>query len=270
MNKSLLERSRALNKILQGISGKPANYMEMTAINAENLNCSAFVVGNHSEVGGYCLSSGFYCPAFFKQLEEDKPYPLVTDKFNQELAAVRDTQANIKLGCIFDCDEEPTDSEAPCQDYTWMILPIFTNAGTRRIGTILLCKESGVFSEEDLVLAEYSSVVTTLVVTHGLSERMEEDARRKASVQVALATLSYSEREAIEHIMAELEGDEGLLVASRIADKVGITRSVIVSALRKFESAGVIESRSLGMKGTYIKVLNKYIFKALDKEKVKN
>jgi transcriptional pleiotropic repressor len=31
---------------------------------------------------------------------------------------------------------------------------------------------------------------------------------------------------------------------------------VIVNALRKFESAGVIESRSLGMKGTHIKILN--------------
>jgi transcriptional pleiotropic repressor len=56
------------------------------------------------------------------------------------------------------------------------------------------------------------------------------------------------------------------LVASRIADKVGITRSVIVSALRKFESAGVIESRSLGMKGTYIKVLNDYLFEELKRE----
>ncbi|MFB8734491.1 hypothetical protein ACEQPO_13015 [Bacillus sp. SL00103] len=45
-------------------------------------------------------------------------------------------------------------------------------------------------------------------------------------------------------------------MASKIADRVGITRSVIVNALRKLESAGVIESRSLGMKGTYIKVLN--------------
>ena len=60
----------------------------------------------------------------------------------------------------------------------------------------------------------------------------------------------------IEHIFEELDGNEGLLVASKIADRVGITRSVIVNALRKLESAGVIESRSLGMKGTYIKVLN--------------
>ena len=71
---------------------------------------------------------------------------------------------------------------------------------------------------------------------------------------MAINSLSYSEREAIEHIFEELGGKEGLLIASKVADRVGITRSVIVNALRKLESAGVIESRSLGMKGTFIKV----------------
>jgi transcriptional pleiotropic repressor len=54
-----------------------------------------------------------------------------------------------------------------------------------------------------------------------------------------------------------------VLVASKIADRVGITRSVIVNALRKFESAGVIESKSSGMKGTYIKVLNDAVYDQL-------
>ena len=70
--------------------------------------------------------------------------------------------------------------------------------------------------------------------------------------------------EAIVHIFDELNGMEGILVASKIADRVGITRSVIVNALRKFESAGVIESRSSGMKGTYIKVVNELIFEELE------
>ena len=74
--------------------------------------------------------------------------------------------------------------------------------------------------------------------------------------------------EAITHIFDELEGDEGILVASKIADRVGITRSVIVNALRKFESAGVIESRSSGMKGTYIKIINDAVFDEL--KKIKN
>ena len=68
----------------------------------------------------------------------------------------------------------------------------------------------------------------------------------------------------------ELNGNQGLLVASKIADRVGITRSVIVNALRKLESAGVIESRSLGMKGTYIKVLNDRFLGELEKLKSDN
>ena len=43
-----------------------------------------------------------------------------------------------------------------------------------------------------------------------------------------------------------------------------------MNALRKFESAGVIESRSSGMKGTYIKVLNDVVFDELDKIKKQN
>ena len=99
------------------------------------------------------------------------------------------------------------------------------------------------------------------------TEEIEEEARSKAVVQMAISSLSYSELEAIEHIFEELDGKEGLLVASKIADRVGITRSVIVNALSKLESAGVIESRSLGMKGTYIKVLNDKFLVELEKLK---
>ena len=103
-------------------------------------------------------------------------------------------------------------------------------------------------------------------ILRGQQDEIEEEARSKAVVQLAIGTLSYSELEAVEHIFNELGGTEGLLVcASKIADKVGITRSVIVNALRKFESAGVIESRSLGMKGTHIKILNPKLLDELKK-----
>ena len=58
-----------------------------------------------------------------------------------------------------------------------------------------------------------------------------------------------------------------MLVASKIADRVGITRSVIVNALRKFESAGIITSRSSGMKGTYIKIMNDLVIEEVEKLK---
>ena len=100
-------------------------------------------------------------------------------------------------------------------------------------------------------------------------EENAEESRKIQIVKSAIGTLSFSELEAIIHIFDELDGTEGILVASKIADRVGITRSVIVNALRKFESAGVIESRSSGMKGTYIKVLNDVVFQELEEIKQK-
>ena len=109
-----------------------------------------------------------------------------------------------------------------------------------------------------------------LEMMRSVNEENEEETRKIQIVRSAISTLSFSELEAIIHIFDELDGTEGILVASKVADRVGITRSVIVNALRKFESAGVIESRSSGMKGTYIKVINDVVFSELDAIKKKN
>ena len=147
------------------------------------------------------------------------------------------------------------------------IVPII--GGGERLGTLILARINDQFEDDDLILAEYGATVVGMEILREKSEEIEEEARSKAVVQMAINSLSYSELEAIEHIFEELDGNEGLLVASKIADRVGITRSVIVNALRKLESAGVIESRSLGMKGTYIKVLNDKFLTALAEIKMK-
>jgi transcriptional pleiotropic repressor len=145
------------------------------------------------------------------------------------------------------------------------IVPII---GSReRIGTLILARFGTSFTDEDLVLVEYSATIVGMEMLRAMQDEIAEETRKKAVVQLAIGTLSYSELEAVEHIFEELNGNEGLLVASKIADKVGITRSVIVNALRKFESAGVIESRSLGMKGTYIRILNEKLIEELKKIK---
>ena len=139
--------------------------------------------------------------------------------------------------------------------------------GGTRLGTLVLAKFDNFFTDEDLVLGEYGATVVGMEILRARTEKMEEEARKRAAVQIALGTLSYSEMDAVQHIFEQLEGEEGLLVASKIADRVGITRSVIVNALRKFESAGVIESKSLGMKGTYIRVLNDRLLEELERIK---
>lgn len=129
-----------------------------------------------------------------------------------------------------------------------------------RLGTLFVYKNGEQYDIDDIILCEYGSTVVGLEMLRAVNEENAEELRKVNVVKSAINTLSFSEMEAIVHIFDELNGMEGILVASKIADRVGITRSVIVNALRKFESAGVIESRSSGMKGTYIKVLNDVVF----------
>ena len=138
-----------------------------------------------------------------------------------------------------------------------MILP------GERLGTLFEYRCETEYDIDDIILTEYGTTVVGLEMMRSVNEESAEEARKVAIVKSAISTLSFSELEAITHIFDELDGNEGILVASRIADRVGITRSVIVNALRKFESAGVIESRSSGMKGTYIKVVNDVVFDEL-------
>jgi transcriptional pleiotropic repressor len=145
------------------------------------------------------------------------------------------------------------------------IVPIY-GVG-ERIGTLIVAKYDEEFTDDDLLLCEYGATVVGMEMLRDHAEKIEIEARKKATVQIALNTLSFSERKAAIAILSALQDTEGYLVASKIADKVRITRSVIVNALRKFESAGVITSKSLGMKGTYIKVLNEYLLDEVQKLK---
>ena len=139
-----------------------------------------------------------------------------------------------------------------------------------RLGTLFIYKCDAQYDIDDIILCEYGTTVVGLEMLRAVNEENAEESRKIAVVKSAISTLSFSEMEAITHIFDELNGMEGILVASKIADRVGITRSVIVNALRKFESAGVIESRSSGMKGTYIKVLNDVVFDEIEELKRKN
>jgi transcriptional pleiotropic repressor len=136
-----------------------------------------------------------------------------------------------------------------------------------RLGTLFIYKTEAPYDIDDIILCEYGTTVVGLEMLRAVNEENAEESRKLAVVKSAISTLSFSEMQAIIHIFEELDGMEGVLVASKIADRVGITRSVIVNALRKFESAGVIESRSSGMKGTYIKVTNDVVFNEIKKLK---
>lgn len=155
------------------------------------------------------------------------------------------------------------------KDFYTLIVPLKSKGV--KIGTFIFYKENSEFDPVQTMTIEYISTLCTLILSNAQNQENDGKVREISAAKAAIATLSYSELEAIVHIINELKIDsktnvsEGLMVASKVADRAGITRTVIVNAIRKFESAGVIESRSLGMKGTFIKVINKHLVAELNK-----
>ncbi len=254
---SLLQKTRRLNKTLQNYTSKEVSFDDLSEILSEILGANVYIASLKGKVLGYSLARGYECDIIQTEIVDKKRLP---EKYNEEILQYTETNENMKqmTECVFD---NITKCENPNKIST--IIPI--NVGGKRLGTLLLAKFDQEFTEDDLVLGEYSAIIVGMEILRSENDEIEKEARKKAGVQMAIGTLSYSELEAMEHIFNELDGDEGLLVASKIADRVGITRSVIVNALRKLESAGVIESRSLGMKGTHIKILNDKLIEELDK-----
>lgn len=255
---NLLDKTRAISKLIQRAAGKPVDFEEMAKVLSEKIDCNCYIVGRRGKILGYSFISDFYCGEMEEIVLHTERFP---ESYNEGLLRISETKANstqIENACVFNKHEK-----CVFNNKITTIVPIL--GGGERVGTLVLAKFDKHFTAADLILAEYGATVVGMEILRVKAEQAEEEARRKAAVQIAVGTLSYSELEAVEHIFAELGGGEGLLVASKIADRVGITRSVIVNALRKFESAGVIESKSLGMKGTYIRVLNDYLLEELDK-----
>ena len=183
---------------------------------------------------------------------------LIDPLLNERLLGILSTKENVNLQTLgFEFEN--------IRKYQALVAPI--DIAGERLGTLFLYKYEKDYEIDDIILSEYGTTVVGLEMMRSVNEENAEEVRKQQIVKSAISTLSSSELEAIKHIFKELDGTEGILVASKIADRVGITRSVIVNALRKFESAGVIESRSSGMKGTYIKVLNEVIFDELEEIK---
>jgi len=256
----LLEKTRLTNKILQTNAGQRVDFFEVAKVLKTVIQANIYIVNLKGKILGYALINEFDCELMVEQVLKKAEFP---ERYNNFLLRDDETRVNLRQktnDCVFLQSENCFFSNK-----LTTVVPII--GGGKRLGTLLLARFGQLFESEDLILAENGATVVGMEILRAKIKEIEEEARNKAVVQLALGTLSYSELEAAEHIFKELSGEEGLIVASKSAEQLGITRSVIVNALRKFESAGVIQSKSFGMKGTYIKVLNSYLPEQLLKRK---
>ena len=251
MSVQLLDKTRKINKLLHNNHSHKVVFNDICEVLGEILESNILVISKKGKVLGVAI-----CPGIdeIEELIADQVGGYIDGMLNERLLSVLSTKENVNLATLGFAEEN-------VRKYRAIITPV--DISGERLGTLFIYKADAHYDIDDIILSEYGTAVVGLEMMRSVNEENAEETRKIQIVKSAISTLSFSELEAITHIFDELEGNEGILVASKIADRVGITRSVIVNALRKFESAGVIESRSSGMKGTYIKVLNDVVFDEL-------
>ena len=253
-------KTRKVGRAIQAKrGGEPLDYFNLARLLSEFSTANAYIVDKSGRLLGY-----HWVPEYTsKALSESFREGVMPDEFVRRMNKYRDTEIVDDDATLFDDEYEGEPDKKP--DKHLIYVPII-GASAERLGTIMLVREAVPFVVDDVLLAEYLGMLAGIEILNERAKRLEETARNRLSVQMAMRALSYSELESMRHIIAELDGPEGVAVASKVADRVGVTRSVIVNALRKLESAGLIESRSLGMKGTYIKILSPLLLEYLDKK----
>ena len=251
MSVQLLDKTRKINKLLHNNNSSKVVFNDICEVLTEILLSNVLVISRKGKILGVSECEGV---EEITELISDKVGGYIDPLLNERLLGVLSTKENVNL--------ETLGFGSEVKKYQAIITPI--DIAGERLGTLFLYKCGEQYEIDDIILSEYGTTVVGLEMMRSVNEENAEENRKIQIVKSAISTLSFSELEAIIHIFDELDGKEGILVASKIADRVGIARSVIVNALRKFESAGVIESRSSGMKGTYIKVINDVVFDELE------
>lgn len=251
MSIQLLDKTRKLNRLLKNAESSEISFSEISKVLKEMLRSNVLVLSKKGKILG--ISHEDSMERIGELLGESRG-TRIDASLNERLLAVLSTRENVYLQTL--------GFSSKTKDYHGMIVPI--DIAGERLGTLLMYRPEVIYDIEDIILCEYGATVIGMEMMRAENDENAEESRKQHVVQSALSTLSGSELKAMQHVFQELQGNDGILVASKIAEQAGITRSIIVTGLKKLESAGVIESKSAGMKGTKVRICNEMLLEELE------
>jgi transcriptional pleiotropic repressor len=252
MSVNLLQKVQELGQILRS-SREQVDFHDVAEFLSRVMACNVYIVGRKGKILGYGVAEHALTQEWLDIMTREQRFP---GDFNKHLLRIENIEANIQDKSPFYVFS-PEENESFRSKYI-TIAPIF--GGRERQGTLVFARSSKAFDDEDLILVEYSASIVALEIVHSRQQRKVEEGRLRALAHLAVESLSFSELQAAKYLIDAVQNSpDGIVVSSQIADEHGVTRSVIVNSIRKLESAGTIESRSLGMKGTHLRILNPYV-----------
>lgn len=253
----VLKKIREMNHSLFEVKTNEFDFYDLSNLLANIIKSNVLILKDKKTIG-FSIQESTH-KHYFQDMLENKTLHY---DYIKEISKINSTIENIPIEDSLSA--YPKKLQSLYREAWTTITPII--GLNERLGTLIVSKTENQFSNNDLILCEHASSIIRSELIRTSIEEFKKEINDKASLQIALGSLSFSEREAIEAVFKELNQKQGILVARSVADKIGITRSVIVSAIRKLESANIIQSRSLGAKGTFIKALNENLLTELKLE----
>ena len=251
-NIELLDRTRRIRSLLHENVENKVSFDDICVLMGSIVPSSVCVLSSKGKLLGKDAHA-MYPVAFAVKKGE-----FIDDTINARLLRVLSTRENVRPDALGMEDRSVLGTEI-------LITPVELSG--ERSGTLLFFRKNRGFSVDDIILCEYASTVVSLEINRALEREEESEERLRADIDDAMAALSATEKQAVLKVFDEIYSTEGLIVASKISKETGITRSVIVNALKKLESAGIIDIRSQGVKGTHIEVLNTEIYDKIEEMK---
>lgn len=217
------------------------------------IGCNIYVFDLEGTITAYSIASKFECPYTELSLREKRLPSYYFNLFNSmddtPLAGQYEkipvcTYANVKV-CEFD-------------DRYFSIYPIYLNC--KKVAGLLLIRYGTNFSETDNILCEYARAIICLDLFQQKQLEIQQKSLDQAAVKLAVGSLSFSELRSVSAILEQLDGSEGCIFLNKIAEQCFATHSTVSGALKKLEAAGVISTKSQGVKGKYVKITNHNLY----------
>ena len=147
---------------------------------SEVIDSNVFVVSRRGKLLGYASNQQIENDRM-KQMFEDRQFP---EEYTNSLFSIHETSANLDIESEFTAF--PVENKELFSNGLTTIVPII--GGGERLGTLILSKLTEQFNDDDLILAEYGATVVGMEILHEKAEEIEEEARSKAVVQMAISS----------------------------------------------------------------------------------
>lgn len=256
---TMLEKIKSLNTVFRQSSTSEIPVDDLCQKLSSVLSANIYLFEPDGKIFSYATSDKFFCQYNVDSLKANYLPAAYQTIFHQG----DDTRFNVY-------EETPMctcEGVEACifQNRYYSMVPVFYNY--QKKAGILLIRYGEPFDVDEEVLCEYTSAIVSLELVRAEQERIRRQSLKMARAQLAVDALSFSELVAASAALCALPKDsgEGTVMLNTVSGQTYVTHSTVSGALKKLETAGVIKTKSMGVKGKYIKVTNPYLVEEIAK-----